>query len=231
MYNNHQVNENYGQSERNRRLAKDRENKRNFFLGILMVTIPFLVFLMLAFLVPKKAIAADSLVNITQVGSNNVINIEQYNAAHNASINLGASSAVDNTNISIVQRDTGVKTATVEIRSGINNGVNILQQGAGTHNSSIQNLSGSGNNINIDQNGAGNHEFNIVTGTGTINSGNTINATQAGGAGADKSFQVNLNGATGAAVTVQQTNPTQANQGSMNIQCSAGCGAWSYIRN
>ena len=116
MYNNHQVNQNYGQSERNRKLTRERENKRNLFLGILMVTIPFLLFFLLAFLVPKKAIAADSLVNITQVGSNNVINIEQYNAAHNASINLGASSAVDNTNVSIVQRDSVVKTATVEIR-------------------------------------------------------------------------------------------------------------------
>jgi hypothetical protein len=186
---------------------------------------------LITFFISLNVYAADSSVNITQVGSNNVINIEQYNAAHNASINLGASSAVDNTNVSIVQRDSGVKTATVEIRSGINNGVNILQQGAGTHTSSVQNLSGSGNNINIDQNGIGNHEFNIVTGTGTINNGNTINATQTGGAGADKSFQVNLNGATGATVTVQQTNPSQANQGSMNIQCSAGCGAWSYIRN
>ena len=186
---------------------------------------------LIIFFISLNAFGADATVNITQVGSNNVINIEQYNAAHNASINLGLSSAVDNTNISIVQRDTGVKTAIVNIPSGINNGVSILQQGSGNHTASIQNLNGSGNNINIDQNGAGNHEFNVVAGTGTINNGNTVNANQTGGAGADKWFQVNLTGATGATVNVQQTNATQANQGSMNIQCASGCGTWSYIRN
>ena len=231
MWNNHEVNYRYGQSERNRRLAKEKQNKRNFRLGLLMVILPFLTFFILALAVPKKARAADASVNINQVGSNNVINIEQYNAAHNATITLGTISPVDNTNISIVQRDSGVKTASVEIPSGINNGVTILQQGTGNHTASIQNLNGSGNSISVDQNGAGNHEFNVVAGTGTINNGNTINATQSGGAGADKWFQVNLSGATGATVNVQQTNPTQAQQGSMNIQCSSGCGTWSYIRN
>jgi len=231
MWNNHEVNYRYGQSERNRRLAKEKQNKRNFRLGLLMVILPFLTFFILALAVPKKARAADASVNINQVGSNNVINIEQYNAAHNATITLGTISPVDNTNISIVQRDSGVKTASVEIPSGINNGVTILQQGTGNHTASIQNLNGSGNSISVDQNGVGNHEFNVVAGTGTINNGNTINATQSGGAGADKWFQVNLSGATGATVNVQQTNPTQAQQGSMNIQCSSGCGTWSYIRN
>jgi hypothetical protein len=231
MWNNHQVNNNYGQAERNRTIAKEKENTRNFRLGLLMVILPFLTFFILALTVPKKARAADASVNINQVGSNNVINIEQYNAAHNATITLGTISPVDNTNISIVQRDSGVKTASVEIPSGINNGVTILQQGTGNHTASIQNLNGSGNSISVDQNGAGNHEFNVVAGTGTINNGNTINATQTGGAGADKWFQVNLSGATGATVNVQQTNPTQAQQGSMNIQCSSGCGTWSYIRN
>jgi hypothetical protein len=186
---------------------------------------------LMSFLVSVSAYGADATVNINQVGSNNVINIEQYNAAHNATINLGAVSAVDNTYVNIVQRDSGVKTASVEIPSGINNGVSILQQGTGNHTASIQNLNGSGNNINVDQNGAGNHEFNVIAGTGTINNGNTINATQSGGSGADKWFQVNLSGANGATVNVQQTNPTQAQQGSMNIQCSSGCGTWSYVRN
>ena len=179
----------------------------------------------------SKTKAADATVNINQVGSNNVINIEQYNAANNASINLGSISPVDNTYINITQRDSGVKTATVEIPSGINNGVSILQQGTGNHTANIQNLNGSGNNISIDQNGSGNHEFNVIAGNGTTNNGNTINAVQSGGVGADKWFQVNLSGATGATVNVQQTNPTQAQQGSMNIQCSSGCGTWSYIRN
>jgi len=231
MWNNHQVNNNYGQAERNRTIAKEKENTKNFRLGLLMVFVPIFVIILLSFLYTKKAFAADATVNINQVGSNNVINIEQYNDAHNTTITLGTISPVDNTNISIVQRDSGTKTANVEIPSGINNGVTIIQQGTGNHTASIQNLNGSGNSISVDQNGAGNHEFNVVAGTGTINSGNTINATQSGGAGADKWFQVNLSGATGATVNVQQTNPTQAQQGSMNIQCSSGCGTWSYIRN
>ena len=50
-----------------------------------------------------------------------------------------------------------------------------------------------------------------------------------GGLGADKTFNLLLNGASGAGVTVTQTNPTQANQGSMSIQCNP-CGSYSYIR-
>ena len=231
MWNNHQVNQHYGQSERNRRLARELQNKRNFRLGILMIIIPLLTFLTLAFFMPKKAYAADATISINQIGDNNTINIAQYNAAHNVSIDLGRTTNVDNTTINIEQRDSGIKTATVDIPSGINNGINILQQGTGNHTASIQNLNGSGNSININQDGAGNHEFNVIGANGSTNSGNTINATQSGGVGADKWFQVNLSGATGATVNVQQTNPTQASQGSMNIQCSSGCGTWSYIRN
>jgi hypothetical protein len=58
-----------------------------------------------------------------------------------------------------------------------------------------------------------------------------VNATQSGGVGADKSFSLNMNGTTGATVTVQQTNPTQSNSGSMSISCTSGsCGGYSYIR-
>ena len=230
MWNNHEVNNKYGQSERNRRIAREAEHKRNFIIGCLMVGIPFLIFFILAF-TTKKAFAADATININQIGNNNTINIAQYNAAHNASIDLGRISSVDNTAISIDQKDSGVKTASVEIPSGINNGINILQQGAGNHTANIQNLNGSGNSINVDQNGAGTHMFSVVGSIGSTNNGNTINAQQSGGAGADKSFQVNFSGATGATVNVQQTNPYQANQGSMNIQCSSNCGTWSYIRN
>lgn len=231
MWNNHEVNYRYGQSERNRRLARELQNKRNFRLGCLMIILPFLTFFILAIIVPKKAYAADATISINQIGDNNTINIAQYNAAHNVSIDLGRTTNVDNTTINIEQRDSGIKTATVDIPSGINNGINILQQGTGNHTASIQNLNGSGNSININQDGAGNHEFNVIGANGSTNSGNTINATQSGGVGADKWFQVNLSGATGATVNVQQTNPTQASQGSMNIQCSSGCGTWSYIRN
>ena len=230
MWNNHQVNSNYGQSERNRTLAKERENRKNFRLGILMVITPFLIFVILAVFMPKKAFAADNSVIIDQVGSYNTINISQEGSDHKAKVVLGAVSAVDNTTVSIDQKDSGPKFTSIRIDSGINNGVNVLQQGSGSH-SSIMNLTGSGNSVTLDQSGSGNHTFNVVAGTGTINNGNTINASQNGGAGADKWFQVNLSGATGATVNVQQTNPTQANQGSMNIQCSSGCGTWSYTRN
>ena len=229
MWNNHEVNYRYGQSERNRRLARERENKRNFRLGCLMILVPVIIFVGLAF-IPKKAYAADNSVIIDQVGSYNTINVSQQGSEHKAKVVLGAVSAVDNTTVSIDQKDSGPKFTSIRIDSGINNGVNVLQQGSGSH-SAVMNLTGSANNISVDQNGAGNHEFNVVAGTGTINNGNTINATQNGGVGADKWFQVNLSGATGATVNVQQTNPTQAQQGSMNIQCSSGCGTWSYIRN
>jgi len=230
MWNNHQVNSNYGQAERNRTIAKEKENKKNFRLGLLMVFVPIFLVIILSFLYTKKAFAADNSVIIDQVGNYNYINVSQQGSGHYAKVVLGTVSAVDNTTVSIDQKDTGPKFTSVRIDSGINNGVNILQQGSGNQ-SSIMNLTGSGNNINLDQTGAGNHTFNIINGTGTINNGNTINATQNGGAGADKWFQVNLSGANGATVNVQQTNPTQASQGSMNIQCSSSCGTWSYTRN
>ena len=230
MWNNHQVNSNYGQSERNRTLAKERENKTNFRLGILMVITPFLIFFILALFMPKKARAADNSIIIDQVGSNNTINISQDGSGHYAKVVLGSISAVDNTTVSIDQKDSGPKFASVRINSGVDNGVNILQQGSGSH-SSIMNFNGSGNSINLEQNGAGNHEFNVIGANGSTNNGNTVNAIQSGGAGADKWFQVNLSGANGATVNVQQTNPTQSQQGSMNIQCSSGCGTWSYVRN
>jgi hypothetical protein len=67
-----------------------------------------------------------------------------------------------------------------------------------------------------------------VSGANTNNVNNTISATQSGSA--QKDFTLNMNGSNGATVTVQQTNPAQANTGSMTIQCTT-CGAYSYIRN
>ena len=96
----------------------------------------------------------------------------------------------------------------------------------------IQNLNGSGNGISVTQLGAGKHEFNVIAGTGTTNNGNTITGNQSGGVGADKWFNVNLNGATGATVNVVQDNATTADQASMNIQCLSGtCGTFSYIKH
>jgi hypothetical protein len=186
----------------------------------------YLLFFFLAF----NVYAADNSISIDQVGSYNTVVISQDGTAHDATVKLGKNGGVDNTTIYIDQKDSGKKIANVEITSGINNGVNILQQGTGNHTTAIQNLNGNSNNISISQNGAGNHTMAIAGGVGTTNSANTITADQSGGVGADKTFQLNLNGTTGATVNVQQTNPTQSNTGSMNIQCSSGCGTWNYIR-
>jgi hypothetical protein len=175
--------------------------------------------------------AADNTVNVDQVGDNNTIYISQDGSAHSVTVNLGRASAVDNTNINITQQGAGAKTATVDIPAGINNGVVMFQDGSGNHTANIQNLNGSANNIGISQTGAGSHSMTITSVSGTTNNNNSVDVTQSGGAGADKTFNLWLNGATGAGVTIQQTNPTQANQGGMNIQCNPCGSGWSYIRN
>ena len=178
-----------------------------------------------------SAYAADNTITVDQVGDNNTISITQDGAGHSATLTLGKTSAADNTNINITQQGIGAKTATVEIPAGINNGVVMFQDGAGNHTANIQNLIGSANNIGISQTGAGSHSMTITGVAGTTNNNNSVDVTQSGGAGADKTFNLWLNGATGAGVTVQQTNPTQANQGGMNIQCNPCGSGWSFIRN
>jgi hypothetical protein len=89
---------------------------------------------------------------------------------------------------------------------------------------------GSGNNVNVTQQGAGSHIFNITNPYNATNDGNTVTATQSGGVGANKRFDLMFSGATGATVSVQQTNPTQSNEGGMNVQCNPCTGNWSYIR-
>ena len=172
---------------------------------------------------------ADNVINVDQIGSNNGVAITQEGNGHTATVTTGKTSDVDYTTISITQQGAA-KTANVEIKSGINNNVIIQQDGTGNHNAGIQNLNGSGNNISISQSGTGNHTFNVINGTGTTNNGNTVNATQSGGAGADKSFNLTFGGATSANATVIQTGTT-TDTGSMNIQCPTGsCGSYSYIR-
>ena len=180
----------------------------------------------------KGAYSADNTLIIDQSGSGNNISVIQDGLGHSATVLMGATLASDNNTISIEQRDYGIKTSTIQIPNGINNGVSILQAGTGNHTAAITNLNGSGNSIAIDQSGAGSHQFNVISSTGTTNNGNTIAGQQSGGSGADKYFSLNLNGTAGSSVNVQQTNPTQANTGSLSIQCSSGsCGSYSYIRN
>jgi hypothetical protein len=167
---------------------------------------------------------------IEQVGSYNSVTVNQDGSGHTATVTMGLTSAVDNTNISIDQKDSGAKTATVNIPGGFNNGVNILQQGAGNHTASITNLNGIGNSVTINQGGAGKHTLEIVGAAGSQNNGNTITALQTGGAGTDKTFNLGLNG-WNTNVTIEQTNPTTPGQASMNITCGNSCGTqpWSYI--
>jgi hypothetical protein len=167
---------------------------------------------------------------IDQIGSYNSVTINQDGSGHAAVVTMGLTSAVDNTTVSIDQKDSGAKTATVDIPGGINNSVNILQQGAGNHVASITNLNGIGNNVTINQGGAGKHTLEIVGAAGSQNNGNTITATQSGGVGADKTFNLGLSG-WNTNVTIEQTNPTTAGQASMNISCGNSCGTqpWSYI--
>ena len=178
--------------------------------------------------------SSDNSIYIDQVGNYNSISIDQTGNGHSATVNLGnnnGSSNVDYTTIAIMQQGAP-KTASVEIKSGTNNAVSIQQDGTGNHTSAIQNLNGSGNQFNISQSGAGNHSFTVTNTAGSTNDANVLNAQQSGGAGADKTFNLWLNGATGANISVQQTNPTTASQGGMmSIQCMPGtCGNWSYIR-
>ena len=173
---------------------------------------------------------ADNLINIDQIGTNNTVIVNQDGTTQTVKLTVGKDSAVDNSYFNITQQGTGNKTATVDMPSGYNNSVIMFQDGAGNHTAAIQNLSGAANNMNFSQTGAGNHTLAIAGGVGTTNNANTITAEQSGGAGADKTFQLNLNGTNGATVNVQQTNPTQSNTGSMNIQCSSSCGTYNYIR-
>jgi hypothetical protein len=172
---------------------------------------------------------ADNLIAIDQIGSYNTVVVTQDGTTQSAKVSLGKDSAVDNTYVAITQQGTGNKVSSVEIPSGYNNSIITFQDGSGNQYSSIRNLNGAANNINFSQTGAGNHSMVVTGATGSTNSGDTITATQSGGVGADKSFQLNLNGTNGATVNVQQTNPTTPNTGSMTIQCVT-CGTYNYTR-
>ena len=182
---------------------------------------------------PGIAVPVTSTTNtiyIDQIGSYNSITVNQDGLGHTASITMGSSSGVDNTTVAIDQKDSGAKTATVNISGGINNSVDILQQGAGNHTASITNLNGIANSVTINQSGAGKHTLEIVGAAGSQNNGNTITALQTGGVGTDKTFNLGLNG-WNTNVTIEQTNPTTPGQASMNITCGNSCGTqpWSYI--
>jgi hypothetical protein len=167
---------------------------------------------------------------IEQIGSYNSVTVNQDGSGHTATVTMGLTSSVDNTTVAIDQKDSGLKTATVNIPGGFNNSVSILQQGAGNHTASITNLNGIGNSVTINQGGAGKHTLEIVGAAGSQNNGNTITALQTGGVGTDKTFNLGLNG-WNTNVTIEQTNATTPGQASMNITCGNSCGTqpWTYI--
>jgi Curlin associated repeat len=173
--------------------------------------------------------AADNTIVIDQIGNGNQTTIVQDGSGNSATITAGSTSAVDYNVFSITQQGNN-KTASIDLKSGINNTFNIQQDGTGNHTASIQNMIGSGNNVNITQQGAGNHILNVTNPWNATNTGNTVTATQSGGVGADKRFDLYFSGATGAGVTIQQTNPTQPDQGGMNIQCNPCGSGWSYTK-
>jgi hypothetical protein len=177
----------------------------------------------------SKIHAADNTVNVDQIGNGNQTTIVQDGSGNTATVTSGQGSSTDYNVFSILQQGNN-KTASIELKAGINNTFNIQQDGTGNHTAAIQNMIGSGNQINLSQSGAGNHTLNVTNPNNATNNGNTVNATQSGGAGADKTFNLQFNGATGAGVTVQQTNPTQADQAGMNIQCNPCGSGWSYTK-
>jgi len=171
----------------------------------------------------------NNTIYIEQVGDNNTTTVVQDGDGHNARIVSGNVAPAD-LNTFVITQQGAAKTANIELRSGISNTFNIQQDGTGNHSANIQNMIGSGNNVAITQQGAGNHIFNITNPNGATNNGNTVNATQSGGTGSDKRFDLQFNGATGAGVTINQTNPTTPDQGGMNIQCNPCGSGWSYTK-
>lgn len=189
----------------------------------------FIVFILTAIILLShcsKTQAQSNYVYIDQVGSNNQISITQDGTGHVSAVAIGATLP---TNTNDLKTGYGIGT-TPYTGIGISefNNVTISQQGVGSHTTTIELPRASSNLIMVDQSGAGNHTFAVSSTANTNNINNTITATQSGSA--DKSFALTLDGTNGATVTVQQTNPTQANTGAMTIQCTT-CGAYSYIRN
>jgi hypothetical protein len=171
------------------------------------------------------AYAQPSYVYIDQVGSNNQIKVEQDMGGHVAGVAVGAYLPTNSNDLKTgynIGNNPYLGSGTSEY-----NNINIKQTGPGTQTTKIELPSASSNLITVDQSGTANHNFNIISGTNTTNINNTITATQSGSA--QKDFTLNMNGSNGATVTVQQTNPAQANTGSMTIQCTT-CGSYSYIR-
>lgn len=181
-------------------------------------------------IIPQQLSTAN-IVYIDQVGNYNTTEINQDGVGHYVKLVTGKNSPVDNTYVNILQQGTGGKSVVVDIPTGYNNSVITFQDGAGNHNASILNLNGAGNSFNVMQSGAGAHNFTATGAPGSVNNGINVTATQTGGIGAEKTFNLNLNGSNNVTVQVEQTNPNYPGQAGMAISCGNSCGTqpWSYI--
>jgi hypothetical protein len=184
------------------------------------------LFAMLFLVVSSWVHAQSNYIYIDQVGNNNQVTVMQDGTGHVAAVAIGATLPA-NTNDLKTGYGIGTTPYTGTGTSEYNN-ITISQQGVGSHTTTIELPRANNNLINLDQSGAGNHSMTVSSTANTNNINNTILATQSGSG--DKTFALTLDGTNGASVTVQQTNPTQANTGAMTIQCTT-CGSYSYIRN
>ena len=139
-------------------------------------------------------------------------------------------------NTTYVVQDTTEKQAAI-INKGDSNDLTVYQTGSGNHTAMIANgpanttSTNSNNVLGIFQSGSGNHSASILFQNGATNSNNNASITQAGGAGANKQFTLQLNG-NGIGATVVQDNATTPDSSSMSITCLAPpCGGYSYIKH
>ena len=179
------------------------------------------------FLVVSSCVSAqNNYIYIDQVGNNNQVTVTQDGTGHLAAVAIGATLP---TTTNDLKNGYGIGTTPYNgVGASEYNNVTISQQGVGSHTTTVELPLALSNLINLTQEGAGNHTFSLTATPNTNNINNTISSTQSGTV--DKAFALTLDGTNGATVTVQQTNPTQANTGAMTIQCTT-CGAYSYIRN
>ena len=184
------------------------------------------LFAFLFLVISSCVYAQNNYIYIDQVGNNNQVTVTQDGTGHLAAVAIGATLPVTANDL---KTGYGIGTTPYNgVGTSEYNNVTINQQGVGSHTTIIELPRASSNLITVDQSGASNHTFGISSTANTNNVNNTISATQAGTG--EKSFALTLDGTNGASVTVQQTNPTQANAGAMTIQCTT-CGSYSYIRN
>lgn len=141
---------------------------------------------------------------------------------------------IGNNNTITVDQTTQSKSTTITTKGDWNE-FTVNQQGTGNHSSSItqtHTMSSNNNNIfSVDQRGQGNHTANILMNNATANNSNNASILQNGDTGANKTFNLTLNGS-GIGVTVTQNNLTVPDVGSMTITClTPPCTGYSYTRN